>query len=109
MIKGENDNILNKTILENPRLAEKLVLTNLNEFEKILKLFDEDVILILLNTGEHWFEKELKKRTYYNQNFIAPRLVNTSESIPSFLGVTISTLGPRSIFRFWTSLSTSKT
>ncbi len=82
MIKGENDNILNKTILENPRLAEKLVLTNLNEFEKILKLFEEDTILILLNTGEHWFEIELKKRTYYNQNFIAPRLANTSESIP---------------------------
>ena len=40
------------------------------------------MILILLNTGEHWFESELKKRTYYNQNFIAPRLANTSESIP---------------------------
>jgi hypothetical protein len=88
IIAEENDNILNKAILQNPRLAEKLVLTNLNEFEKILESFgkdvilSEDVILILLNTGEHWFESELNKRTYYKNNFIAPRLRNTSESIP---------------------------
>lgn len=82
MIAEENDNILNKAILKNPIIADKLIITNLNEFEKILKLFGEDVILILLNTGEHWFESELNKRTYYKNNFIAPRLRITSESIP---------------------------
>lgn len=88
MIAEENDNILNKAILKNPIIADKLIITNLNEFEKILELFgkdailSEDAILILLNTGEHWFESELNKRTYYKNNFIAPRLRNTSESIP---------------------------
>lgn len=79
MIQGENNELLKKLISENSQLKEKIIITNLNEFEKILKLYEEDAVVILLNISEYCLEQELKKRTFYKQNFIAPKLGNNSE------------------------------